>query len=315
MFTSDKSEQLELDLKNPYTLRLPINAALDLFLEQDWKFTAKSKTTNKCFVRLKDFFSLQGIRYVDEVSEITVSAMRQWLGNEGLSNATINTHHMLVTRMFNFLSTLKRTRDDYRTIVLPITNPGSLIKKAKEERHISDDDAYSKEEVWKFIRAALELGDLGFAELIELRYITGLRPGDAWALTSKNISLNYKLVCGIQHKSITRKNPGGIAYMAALTDEMLTILARRLESTKPGETLFNPKNRIKRWNKIRIRAGMPRAKFYNLRHATTAFLLDNGVDPETIRGIMGWSTTRMLPTYAKRHLGHLREAAAKLGDK
>lgn len=312
-----ESAQLELSLGSPYTVRFPINDALAFFWEYDWRFTAKSKNTRKCVDRIKEFFSLEGLRYVDEVAQYHIEGLRRWLKGEGLKENTINTHHMIVTRWFNFLSKAKKqgkmAGSDFTKVVLPSENPGSLVKKV-DEKQFERGDAYPKKIVKKLIRAAIFIGDLDIAEMIEFRYMCPLRPGDLFSMTDKNVNLPRRIISGVQNKNVRRSNPSGTPYFYTLPPAAVRILERRLASTPPGEPLFKKRNFQKRWNKVRMAAGLPNAIFILIRHSAITLLMDNNVDLETIRKMGGWTTVRMIPTYVKQNLTPMREAQKKLSD-
>lgn len=303
-------EQLELSLHNPYTLRLPIKQALDLFHDLDWKFTAKSRTTKKCFERLKEFFQIHGIHYCDEISRSTVEAMRRWLKGEGLADATINTHHMLLTRMFNVLYDLKENKADYATITLPSRNPGSLVPKAPERRYAAP-DGYPEPVIRKLIKSAIQLGYLGWAEKIEFRWITPMRPCDFFSMTHQNVNLPMQIVSGIQKKTANRRH-AGVPYLYPLTKRTSRILERRMERIPPGQPLWNKSGQQKKWKKICTHAGFTGVRFDKIRHSALTQLGHLGTNSRTIQDMGGWTSERMIPTYVKKDLSAQRQAAKNL---
>jgi integrase len=61
------------------------------------------------------------------------------------------------------------------------------------------------------------------------------------------------------------------------------------------------------------RAGVPVITFHGLRHSTASILLAQGVDPLTIRGILGHTNVAMTAHYARSEEPARREALERLG--
>lgn len=311
---SDSMDQLELALGSPYTVRLPISEALSLFWREDWQHTVKARQTKIVFERLREFFVLEGLSYVDEVSKASIEALRRWLREEvGLKDNTINGYHMILTRMFNFLNEFKERKHDFKNVILPSRNPGSQVRKVNEDK-FARNVAWPKKTIKKLIRKAVEIGDLGLAEIIEFLYHHPIRLCDLFRLTEKNVNLPRMVITGIQNKTITRKNPSGVPYLNTLTKRGAAILSRRLETYGPNEPLFQKRNLQKRWKALRSYAGIPGIWLKDLRPSAGTLLLDNGTDPETVKNVLGHTTLRMLPAYVIRTTAHLRKASEKLAD-
>lgn len=323
----NEPEQLELFPDAPFSLRLPIEDAIALFRRTYWDFLPKARTTGKCFERLHDFFRLRGIRYVDEVSKITVEDLRRHLSGLGLKQNTINTHHALVTRLFSVLYERRELGSwegiDMRRIPLPKKNPGSQVRKVNEkqfERRV----AWPKKTVYRIVQSALDLNDLLLAEITEMLYLTRLRPGDLWDMTDLNVDLSHMVIHGIQHKTITRRLPSGVPYLLAITPHMAAILRRRMEITPSGQHLFRDNSVSlvawlgqvqKRFNLVRARAGLKRVQLRDFRPSSATLLADNLVDLQTVQESLGHTSPRNLPVYTRRTVGHQRRAQEILENK
>lgn len=307
--------QLELFYDSPFSVRLRFEAALDLLYELHWKHLPSASKTRAHFKRLKIFFK---DRYIDEISKIDVEDFRRWLEAMGLKENTINKAHTIIIVLFNKIYEWKEIGTvkgiDFKKIPTPLRNPGSQVPKVNEMQ-FARNVGWAKKLVYGLIKVAIELGDLDFAEIIEMLYLTKLRPGDFFNMTEKNMDLARMILSGIQNKSITTKNPSGLPYLVALTPHMVNILKRRVEMTPPGKPIFRKTNLQKRWKLIRINADAMHVQLWDLRHAAATLELDNGVDSKTVSEGLGHTTERMLPVYARRNLAHRRRAQEILENK
>lgn len=303
--------QIELFPESPFCVRLRMTEATRIFWETYWQFVPKARTSKKCFKRINEFFAG---RYVDELGAAEIEAFRRHLAEYGLKANTVNTHHALLTRIYNKMGEWKEAGMhagiDFSKIPLPLKNPGSQVPKV-DEGQFARKIAWSKKTVYRIISAAIGLNDLDLAEIIEMLYMTKLRPGDLWAMTDRNIDLARSLLTGIQHKTITRRLPSGVPYLIAITPRMGRLLARRLERLPAGQALFKAPS-IQRFNLVRVAAGAPHVQLRDFRPSAATLLLDNGIDPETVRESLGHTTLRMLPVYAPRTVVHQRRAQAVL---
>jgi integrase len=311
----DAPTQLELFSSGPFTLRLPVGGALTIFFELYWKHTAKSKTTAKVFKRIAAFFA---DRYVDEISKSDIEAFRRHLIAIGLRGNTVNTHHVVLSRMFTKLSEWKEARSfggtDFSNITLPARNPAALVPKVNEalfRRGV----AWPKTLVYRIINAAVRMNDLDLAEIVEMLYLTRLRPGDLWRMSDRNVNIPRMVLAGIQNKTVTSRNPSGVPYLIAISERMKRVLVRRIEKTAPGLPLFRPSNLQKRFNAVRVLANAKQVQLRDFRPSAATLLLDNNIDPRTVSDSLGQTTLRMLPAYTPRKIVHLRKAQEVLEKK
>jgi len=312
--------QLELCLDGPYTVRFPIDQAIEFFWNHYWKHLPKGQNTRKVIDRIKAFSRVEGLRYVDEISVFTVQRFRKHLTSTGLKENTANTHHTVMRRWLNWLAECKEVGTvhgiDFRPIVLPLKNPCAAVPQVNEDQ-FRRGVAWTKKAVYTLVGMAIKLKDLGMAEKIEMLYLTGLRPGDLWNMTDKNVDLVRNIISGVQHKSITRRLPSGRPYLVTIGPRASAIIRRRMDRIPSGQPLFRDPSvtytnwlRIvgRRFHQIRTACNMRHVKLCDFRPSKATILMDNGVDVETIRETMGWSTLRMLPVYARRTIAHIRRA-------
>lgn len=314
------TDQLELSLGGSFAVRLLLTDALQIFWDTDWSHTSRASNTRKCFERISEFFKVAGIRYVDEVTKASVEDMRRTLGNAGLKANTVNTHHMILTRFFNALNEWQEARwhhgIDFANVQLPRKNPAAQVPKV-DERQFARKVAWPKRLVRRIIETAKAMDDIDMAEIIEVLYGTRLRPGDVFLMTDRNVDLVRLILSGIQHKTITRRLPSGIPYLIAIPKRCLPIFRRRVQTNASGDPLFRePQTKIRTWmNSIRKRfhiistaAKAGQVQLRDFRPSSATLLLDNGIDPETVKDLLGHTTLRMLPSYAPRTLLHQRRA-------
>lgn len=313
---SIEPQQLELSLGSPFSVRLSIKEGIGFFRKYYWDHLPKGKTTGPSFARIDAFFESSQIRYVDEPSKTTIEELRRHLKGMGFKDNTINTHHIIVTRWYNKMYEWAEVGMvhgiNWSKVPLPRKNPGSQVPKVNEkqfDRHV----AWPKRYIRRLIRGALDMQYLDLAETIEFLYLTELRQCDVWLLTEKNVNLARMVLTGVQHKTITTKLPSGVPYLIPITPSGASILRRRMSMKKPGEFLFK-KPMQKQWEKLRKLVGLPFVLLKDLRPSAATLLIDNAVHPLTAQNMLGHTTDRMLPTYVKQTIRHLREAAMKLED-
>lgn len=309
------SEQMELFVSSPFSVRLPVLEALDLFWEHDWSRTAAFDRTVQHFNRLRILFTG---RYVDEISKFDIEGMRQKLGVDdpegrwkALKPNTINKAHTIFKRMFNWLYECQEAQKafgiDFTKIPLPRKNPCNLVPKT-DERPFMRDVPWMRKHIVQLQEAAILLGDVDMSEIIDMLYKLSMRQSDLFRMTEKNVKLAQMIVTGIQNKTITRKYPSGVPYLNAITPSMKAILERRIAKTQPGEPLFKKTNLQKRFNRVRKLAKLPSFRLDDIRHVVLTLLTDNLVAPRTIQEFAGHTTLRQQPTYTQRSLVHLRHA-------
>lgn len=320
------AEQLELFAEGPFTLRLTIQDGLRIFWDNYWKDKPKAKATKRFFRLIPEFCSTRKISYVDQITKHDVEELRKWLGAMGLKPNSVNTYHGVLTRWIAKLMDFKKAKTvnghDLSRIQLPAANPGGEVPKI-DESQFNRNVAWTKAVTFKLVYAAIMMNDQFMADTIEAMYITGLRPGDVWRLTEKNVDFVHKVLSGIQNKSINIHTPSGLPIYMAITPRLETILRRRVAEVKAGACLFRDETisyeawlqRIgRRFAAVRKAAGLAHVQLRDFRPSSTSLLLDNNVDPETIRQIRGWTTLRMLPVYARRSMAHQRQAQEKVED-
>jgi integrase len=307
-------QQLELFKDGPFSVRLPFPEALRIFWEFYWGKLPSASVTKKHRDRLATYFRAF---YLDTISKADIEAFRASYKAQGLSEPTANKAHMLVTRLYNKFWEWKEAGTfngfDFSKVQIPPKdkNPGKLAKKVNE-RAFARKVVLTKEKINRLTAWAIQLGDNDLAEIIWGLYWFRLRQSDFFRLTSVNVDTNHWLLEGIQHKTLTTFHPSGVPFRVMMTGPGKELIERRLSEVKPGTPLFRRSNLQKRFTTIRRLAGLEYATLQDLRRSAATYLLDNGVDAQTVAEGLGHTTQRMLPTYTPRTLRHHREASELL---
>jgi integrase len=210
---------------------------------------------------------------------------------------------MMLGRLFSKLLEYKQAGEiggmDFAQVQVPDINPCHLVPKVNERpfarRQICTEDQFKR---------LLSYADDGMMDYLIMYIMTGLRGCDLTRLTGDNVDLKRGTLQGIQHKTITTRNPSGVPYLLKITERMKDILLARMARTKPGTPLFPGRGWQKRWEKLRELAGCQHIQRRDLRRSKATFLLDHGTDPLTVADSLGLTTLRMLPNYAPRTLEH-----------
>ncbi len=304
----DNEQQLELFSDEPFCVRLKIEDAIRIFWDNYWKHLATSSTTKAHKKRLLFFFR---DRFIDTISKADIEEFRRYLKTDGLGEQTINKAQMLLSRMFTKLLEYKEGGFahgmDFRKLTIPTKNPCALVPKPRVKKR---EQVITKE----ILDRVRYYADDDLTDIINMLLYTKLRPGDLQRITHENIDLQRHRMSGVQHKTITTRNPSGVPFMIALDQKLEDIILPRLANTKPGTPLFPFKNMQKRWKFVREKAHALHVQLRDIRRTAATYLLDNGTDPHTVREGLGHTTLDMLPTYTPRTMVHQHDALVKLRE-
>lgn len=305
------SDQLELFDNEPFSLRLKFDEATKIFRDNYWKYLASDKTSSAHFRRLNMFFKHY---YLDTISKADVERMRRWMHEMGYSEPTINKAHMILSRIYHKFEEYKEGKfvsgTDFSKLVLPKKNPAALVKKTNERKFARRVFITPQQK-----KILCSYSDEDLAEIIDGLYWTELRISDFFRITHLNVDLQKRVIFGTQHKTITTSNPSGVPYKVHIPKAKLAMIERRVKNTKPGTPIFRKKNLGKRFLRVKIMSGMPEAQLRDLRGSAASYLLDHGVDPQTVSKTLGHTSLRMLPTYDKRPEENMAKATEILVDK
>lgn len=180
-------------------------------------------------------------------------------------------------------------------------NPAALVKApridAKEPVHLTAEQAR------RFLDAAR---DDNLSVLYTVALCTGLRRGELLALGWRDVAL--------AEGTVTVRRSKTAAGLRRIPLAPLAVAALRTLSPRPGPIWpYSPSYVTRHVAVICARAGVPRMTFHGLRHSTASILLAEGVDPLTIRGILGHTNVSMTSHYARSEEPARRDALERLG--
>ena len=202
----------------------------------------------------------------------------------------------------------------------------SARKLAREQKLIATDPtegyALPKVEHWEmktlpveqlrfFLREARESGVF---DLYYLEVATGLRPGEL--LEPKWANMNLERGNRLVRRQVARSNGQVVeaplktknAYRTLLLAEhTLQVLKQQRKKVGSSPWVFpspsggpiSPDSVLHKLHRVLKRAGLPQVRFHDLRHTFATLALQNGVDINTVSGMLDhYSTGFMLDTYA-----------------
>lgn len=303
-----QSEQLELFSDAPFSMRLTVEEGLRIFCENYWNRLPMGKNSKAHIKRVLFFFKNH---HLDTVSKHDVENFRIWLKESGLRDSTINKAHTTLIRMYSKLAEYKEAGVvngiDFSKITLPNRNPASLVPKVNEDG-FARKTVVSPEE-FKILRSC---ADNDLRDILNMLIWTRSRPGDLRRVAEQNINWHTRQIEGIQHKTITTKNPSGVPYFWPITTRMESLLRERISMVRPGTQLFSWHNMAKRWDRARRLSGLLLVQMRDLRRSGASYLADNGTDEITISQGLGHTSTDTTRTYIPRKKRHFATATEKL---
>jgi integrase len=249
--------------------------------------------------RLRDFFS------VKRLNQITADDVRAFQGHrlgQGKSAVTVNHEVKCLLRILKRGKLLSRIRDDVR--LLPVRKePRSVLTEA-EKQHLFE-TASSKPEWQVAYCAAL------------LTANTSMRPVELRRLVWDDLDPFNRLVTVRRSKTDagTRIIPlndlawSSFAAMKQRADSAGTyapehyIFHRQFPAIDPKRPMSGWRSA---WRTLRKAAGMPKLRYYTLRHQCVTEMLESGVPESVVREVVGHIDPAMT-----RHYSHPRLAARR----
>lgn len=308
------SDQFELFADAPFSMRLPIEEALRLFCEFYWSKLPIGKKSKAARGRIAEFF--KG-RYIDSISKHDVGEFRRHLNGQGLGGSTGNKHMTMLKRTFSKLADFKEAGVingvDFRPMLIPAKDKNPCAKAPMvNERQFARKVVVTPEEFRLLIRHA----DPDLRDILRMLVWTRLRQCDLRRLTEKNINWHTRQLDGVQHKTITTRNPSGIPYHVPINQDVELIIRKRMAAVAPGAPLFPWSDEsIKwRWKDVRKASGLILVQMRDLRRSGATFLLDDGDDEVTVSQGLGHTSTDTTRAYVPRTRRHLAASVEKLTD-
>jgi integrase len=155
-----------------------------------------------------------------------------------------------------------------------------------------------------------------FIPFFHLGLHTGMRPGDLYTLTWRELNLTFRRLVKIPEKTIHHKNPAKLDL--PVTDDLLSIMSPwHAQQGSPAEGLVFPSTKNGRsfgkqahadaWARVLKLGGVdPDLHFYSLRHHFISALVANGAPLLAVAKLVGHKSATMI----EQHYGHLAKSQA-----
>ena len=230
-----------------------------------------------------------------KIDEIQVNRLSNTLRDQGLSPATLNRYRAYLRTVLNM------ARKEWRVIdkVPTIKNTPEVLKRFK---------VYSAEEEEKLLLAS----NLSFMhDLVVLLVDTGMRLGEALAITNKDIDLDRNII--VLNSEITKSEKTRSVPMTKRVREMLSTMAGI--SDRVPVFSVNKDGVERAWLRVKREAGYEDVEgmvLHALRHTYASRLVQAGVELYTVKELLGHSTFKMTERYAHLNPAKLQAAVAVL---
>lgn len=237
-------------------------------------------------------------------ADITVADIEKWqesLTQLGLAYRTKNNIRNYLQQIYK----LAKRRYGIPNVMDEVSPFRKLVER-------EDMRVWSEKEFAAFLAKADEEGDPVYRAFFHTLYITGMRRGEALALTREDVVLSDPPYIRI-NKNLTYKTKGAtykikapktkesnrnVLIPAALAQELLSLPDNTFLFGKNGKPLSE--NTISRkFKRIASKAGIPEIRIHDLRHSHASFLISHNVPVTAISKRLGHSTIEQtLNTYA-----------------
>lgn len=274
-------------------LRLRVNEAAEIF----WTLYAHSKKKfRRSLDRLKEYI---GYSYMDEITRFEVQAWREHLAEKfKLVDATVNSHHMVLTNMFNRFYEWKEDKREYKNLKLPVNNPGERCRMPdtsyRDRTRIVTPDEFDS----LMLNADMKMRRILLGLIHSL-----LRQCDLRSLSkSRNIDYDRNCFVGLQKKSKRKFEP-------PITPEMWAIV-----NTAKGDLIFPdfPVNFNAPFRHLCKRAEVTGLQPRDLRRSGARRLLKKGQDIAIVQRYLGHGDVRTTQRYVGAQPAELQEAGKVL---
>jgi integrase len=237
-----------------------------------------------------------------KITDLTRSDIKAW--HQGMSATPYEANRALAycSRMLSLAATDWELREG---------NPCIGVKRFPEharERFFTDDELAK-------IGAALSTAKAegpevpGFILLIRLLATTGMRLGEALALTWLDVDLSGR---AIRLPAAKTKGGARTVHLGAAAVAILAAIEKRdgyvihgLDPSKP----IPVSTAEKAWQRLRERAGIPDGRLHDLRHTAGTFAALAGANAFAVRDLLGHRTLAMTGRYVERAADMVRATA------
>lgn len=298
-----RARHLWMELRKRGHLKDRTHEANDGYLDALEKFFGPIRLCEITAGHLRTYQIARGANLLDMEGKQT----RPWDRLAG--NSTINHEISALAQILKHAKLWGKLQPYYFPLQIPRWSPCEVLSEEDEE-HLFKVAAQHPEAALAYWVACITNNTT--AAGIELR---GLRLKNVFLRDKKEISAIYIPEDAVKNTSRPRKI--ALNSTARWTVEQCYNRALQLGSTKPEHYLFpfrekrnkyNPAKSVSRWflrvswNKLRDATGFKDLNPHDLRHQCITRLLENDVQPETVRAIAGHVTEQMMQYYSHQRI-------------
>lgn len=285
--------------------KLTLKDACQLYWDVEASKLKSPKLPKQSIEYFKTVF--QPLKTVDTFTYLDTQALREFLASKGMSGSSINRHHTVWTRLFNFLRDMRKTKQ-IKNYTLPEDNPGKGVRscpgscKVNEGQYVRT-TVISPEELDKFCAGASERVKKACYGAV----LTMLRKKDLKGLV-KTISIDGsgERLRGVQAKT------------GRMFDIPVDENTKALIESGSGSQPFDFSNFRKEFEKAReifMKNGGRYFQFRDLRRTGASDLLMAGFDLRTIQKRLGHASLQMTEKYLQPTEQAATDAAKELSKR
>lgn len=275
--------------KRPTKKAMLLSDAIERCYKERWQDTKRAPRTKRdaeiLLLYMKD-------KPLDQIDNHDIGELRANLRAKGVKKATEARYMATLKTVMNMAFKEWRVINDVPFIKLPVIKNGRFC-------------VISRELEGTVLNFYKEQGNHEMIDLVTVLIDTGMRLGEAFALSEQDIDYNTMTIHIWENKTDKPRS-------VPITDRVLTILKRR---TQQNRSVFAnlTKGQVEwAWTRMRKAIGQssdPHFVIHALRHTYASRLVMRGISLQRVRDLLGHETIKTTERYA-----HLAPAAADIRD-
>ncbi len=305
----------EFLLKETSTPEMTFNSLVELYMED-----IKTRVRKNTFENKENIINTKVLPYFKDkpINTITASDVRRWQNNlikENYKNTYIKTIHNQLSAIFNYAMRYHNLSGN------PAREAGSVGKKK------ADRVSFWTVEEFKQAIQYIDKHDYITKISLEVLFWTGMRQGELYALTLKDIDFNNRIISISKSLSVlsngeiliskpkTETSERTVEIPKFLNDNIKEFIDRHIGSFKQNERIFNTtkSNLSRKINRISEKANLKKIRVHDLRHSHASMLIDLGFPPIMVKERLGHQNIETtLETYSHLYKSKNKELMDKL---
>jgi len=305
----------EFLLKETSTPEMTFNSLVELYMED-----IKTRIRRNTFEIKENIINTKVLPYFKDkpINTITSSDVRRWqntLIKENYKNTYIKTIHNQLSAIFNYAIRYHNLSRN------PAREAGSVGKKKA--------DRVSFWTIEEFKQAIQYLDEHDYITKISLEVLfwTGMRQGELYALTLKDIDFDNRIISISKSLSVlssgeiliskpkTETSERTVEIPEFLNNDIKEFIDRHVTPLKQNDRIFNTtkSNLSRKINRIAEKADLKKIRVHDLRHSHASMLIDLGFSPLMVKERLGHQNIETtLETYSHLYKSKNKELMDKL---